>query len=58
MTWGFVTCGPNEALVVSGTCLLYFIFFVSKNKHFKIIINTKYLFLLFNVSIVFLAKDT
>jgi len=20
MTWGFVTCGPNEALVVSGCC--------------------------------------
>ena len=20
MTWGFVTCGPNEALVVSGSC--------------------------------------
>jgi len=20
MTWGFVTCGPNEALVVSGKC--------------------------------------
>lgn len=19
MTWGFVTCGPNEALVISGT---------------------------------------
>ena len=20
MTWGFVTCGPNEALVIAGMC--------------------------------------
>lgn len=25
MTWGFVTCGPNEALVVSGKCVILFI---------------------------------
>lgn len=27
MTWGFVTCGPNEALVISGKLnYLYFLF--------------------------------
>jgi len=28
MTWGFVTCGPNEALVISGSCEWYVYHFV------------------------------
>lgn len=26
MTWGFVTCGPNEALVISGNLNIFQLF--------------------------------
>ena len=36
MTWGFQTCGPNEAMVVSGN-----------SKFFKMVNTTKYYTILF-----------
>jgi hypothetical protein len=43
MTWGFVTCGPNEALVVSGNQL-----FLMSNSQLLIVVLGNQLFLMYN----------
>lgn len=55
MTWGFVTCGPNEALVVSGNLNLFqvivFCFFI--NILYTILVST--LLKYFNFLLIYLV---